>query len=440
MMQTTAAPTGRRRITPAMLSARAALPAQYEPTTPGKVLSAFKRASNALGIPRRVVELVDYLVGRTFAADWQGERPIAWPSNATLQDALDLGRSQIKTLIRVGQELGLFVMRDAPDGKRFGHRDNAGRITLAYGFDLTPLAARRAEFEQAARAHAEARAEGRRLRGQITAERNAVLSLCDMARETGAAGDWERVDAEARRIAAQRGGSYEPRQLAQILAELTMLRTSAIEALTPAEPVDNSASEAAETANNSVNTDPTGPENRPPLTPTNPPSIAKANTEQKSDGPNRPGVFMRGAAPRKVGELIQASAGAAPVRSGNRERRRESALRGFVVTPDFILRVAPAFRSWIKSTSPTWRELLDAAFYVRSELGISQHAWGQACGVLGQTEAIATIAAIAARHAAGEVKSPGGLLRRMVELHETGELRLDRTLFGLADGLKGTAH
>jgi len=440
MTQTIAAPTGRRRITPAMLSVRAQRPAYYAPTTPGKALSAFKRASTALGIPRRVVELVDYLVGRTKAVDWEGERPIAWPSNATLQDALDLGRSQIKTLIRIGQELGLFEMRDAPDGKRFGTRDNSGRITLAYGFDLSQLAARRDEFDQIARAHAEARAEGRRLRGQITAERNAVLSLCDMARETGAAGDWERVDADARQLAASRGSSYEPRQLAQILAELTMLRAAAIEALTPAEPVDNPSAEAVNLVSVSVDTDPKGPENRPPLTPTNPPSIPKGNTEQKMDGPSRPGVISRGAAPRKVGELIQRSTGAAPVRSGRREGGRESALRGFVVTPDFIIRVAPAFRSWVQSANPTWRELLDASFYVRSELGISQHAWAQACVVLGQTEAVATIAAIAARHAAGEVKSPGGLLRRMVELHETGELRLDRTLFGLADGLKGTKH
>lgn len=441
MMQTIAAPSGRRRITPAMLSARAARAAHYSPTTPGKALSAFKRASNALGIPRRLVELVDYLVGRTQGADWQGERPIAWPSNATLQDALDLGRSQIKTLIRIGQELGLFEMRDAPDGKRFGVRDSSGRITLAYGFDLSPLAHRRDEFEQAARAHAEARAEGRRLRGQITAERNAILSLCDMARETDAAGDWERVDAEARQLAARRGGSYEPRQLAQILAELTMLRTAAVEALTPAEPVDNSPSEASD----SVNTDPKGPENRPPLTPTNHPFIPKGNTEKKSDGPSRPGVMLRGAA-RKVGDLIHQGGRAAPVGTGKRERGRESALRGFVVTPDFIVKVAPAFRPWIEAVkaanpaNPTWRELVEASFYVRSELGISQHAWAQACVVLGQTEAVATIAAIAARHAAGEVKSPGGLLRRMVELHETGELRLDRTLFGLADGLKGTKH
>ncbi len=45
------------------------------------------------------------------------------------------------------------------------------------------------------------------------------------------------------------------------------------------------------------------------------------------------------------------------------------------------------------------------------------------------------LACNAARHARGLVQSPGGLLRRMVELHEAGTLRLDRTLLGLADEL-----
>jgi hypothetical protein len=44
--------------------------------------------------------------------------------------------------------------------------------------------------------------------------------------------------------------------------------------------------------------------------------------------------------------------------------------------------------------------------------GISQ-AWGQACSVLGSIEALAALAAIAARHAAGKIQSPGGMLRAM---------------------------
>jgi replication initiation protein RepC len=436
MMQSATAPTGRRKMTARMLSAQAAYGGNYEPTTPGKVLSAFKRASNALGIPRRLVDLVDYLVGRTFAADWSGDAVMAWPSNATLGDALDLGRTQIKTLIRVGQELGLFEMRDAPNGQRYGHR-HAGRVTSAYGFDLTPLAVRRAEFEQIAAAHVEQRREAGRLRSEIIAVRNRVLSLAELGQENGSAGDWEGVTSEAYRIAGRRSGSYDPRHLSEILADLRELHEAAIEALTPAAPVDNPPISADHSWSRSVDTDPKGPENRPAITPTNPPSIAKANTE--ADGPSRPEVIRIGATPQRSDRNTR-SAEAAPVKSDKREGRRESALRGFVVTTDFILRIAPAFQSWTKGQQPSWRDLLEASWMVRSDLGISQHAWAQACVTLGQTEAVTMLAAISARHDAGDVKSPGGLMRRMVELHERGELRLDRTLFGLADGLKERSH
>ena len=120
---------------------------------------------------------------------------------------------------------------------------------------------------------------------------------------------------------------------------------------------------------------------------------------------------------------------------------QRSALRGFVVTPGFILMIAPAFRDWVSSARPGWSELDQAAAGVRTALGISPHVWGQAYLTLGREEAITALAAICARHAAGKVASPGSLLRCMVELHEKGSLRLDRTLFGLADKLdKDAAH
>ena len=115
---------------------------------------------------------------------------------------------------------------------------------------------------------------------------------------------------------------------------------------------------------------------------------------------------------------------------------QSSALRGFVVTPGFILAIAPIFRDWTSSARAGWDELDQAAGHVRSALGISPHAWGQACIALGTREAITALAAICARHAAGRVRSPGGLLRKIVELHQTGRLRLDQTLFGLADKVR----
>ena len=109
------------------------------------------------------------------------------------------------------------------------------------------------------------------------------------------------------------------------------------------------------------------------------------------------------------------------------------ALRGFVVTPGFILEIAPIFRDWTSSAWPSWDELARVAYDVRGAIGISPHAWGQAWITFGGDGAITALAAICARHATGGVKSPGGLLRKMVELHQKGTLRLDRTLFGLAE-------
>ena len=48
-------------------------------------------------------------------------------------------------------------------------------------------------------------------------------------------------------------------------------------------------------------------------------------------------------------------------------RETASALRGFVVTPDFILQIAPQFRDWVQTGRPKWEELEEAATFVRSD-------------------------------------------------------------------------
>ena len=176
-----------------------------------------------------------------------------------------------------------------------------------------------------------------------------------------------------------------------------------------------------------VETDPMGTIERPSITPTSHLKIAKANTAVAGLTP---------IAHEKSRSRVSASHSNAPPEETKKQSAREgmgSALRGFVVTPEFILQIAPQFRDWVRSGRPKWGELEEAATFVHSELGISLHAWGQACVVLGRMEAISVLAAIAARQAAGKVRSAGGLLRRMVDLHMAGELRLDRTLFALAD-------
>ena len=110
---------------------------------PGQVLAAFKAAAPYLGLRPSVVHAIDWLFRFTDPLDWQpSSRPIVWPSAAMQQQELGLGPSQVKNLNRHLVELGLVVMRDSPNGKRYGRRDPQGRIVEAYGFDLSPLASR----------------------------------------------------------------------------------------------------------------------------------------------------------------------------------------------------------------------------------------------------------------------------------------------------------
>ena len=77
-------------------------------------------------------------------------------------------------------------MRDDPQGRRYGHRDpKTGRITNAFGFDLSLLMERHEEFKKIA---AEAQIERNRmkkLRQQKTLARKAIDQA---AEELGRAG------------------------------------------------------------------------------------------------------------------------------------------------------------------------------------------------------------------------------------------------------------
>ena len=122
-------PTGRRKITPPQLRAEIAGAASFLPATPGRALAAFKRAEPALGAPAQVVKLVDYLVGRTRPQDWDGGSgpgPIAWPSDAELEDRLNVGPTERKATIRAALDAGYVRLRRSPNGKRYRAPGQAG--------------------------------------------------------------------------------------------------------------------------------------------------------------------------------------------------------------------------------------------------------------------------------------------------------------------------
>src|SRR3982751_3690650 len=189
--------TGFRRLTPGSLKVdRTAEGFSGFPegvTAPGQLLAAFKAAAPYLGITPRLVHALDWLFRFTQPQDWQKDsRPIAWPHARTQQEALGLSPTQVKAINRRLIELGLISMKDSPNGKRYGHRDPKGRITEAYGFDLSPIATRYEEFRRLAQERKEERRAMGRLRRRATIARKAIIQILETAAEYSVEGEeWQ---------------------------------------------------------------------------------------------------------------------------------------------------------------------------------------------------------------------------------------------------------
>jgi replication initiation protein RepC len=126
---------------------------------------------------------------------------------------------------------------------------------------------------------------------------------------------------------------------------------------------------------------------------------------------------------------ISAAAAATPAES--------DALRGFPATPELVLQIAPLFRDFAGTARPSEAQIMDAAFHVRARLGIHLSAWVEAKNRLGGWAAAVALATVVEKHERGGVRSPGGYLRELTERHAAGDLRLDKTLWGIVDRLQG---
>jgi replication initiation protein RepC len=391
------APTGRRVLTPAKLAALDYPPPLQGGPTRGEILSAFRRALPALGIVQ-LRPLIDLLMSRSLTQDWTGRhRPMVWTSNDWLCARLDIREGRLKELIGLAFEHQLIAMREAGNGHRRGEREKGegGCIISAFGFDLSPLAARYAEFLKLAADFEHQETTARRLRAELSGLRREVLTLADLGEMTASdVADWKGVAFRARQIAGQGRNQKDNDTLRLLVRQITEIRGATRALLEPASLTETSES------------DPWGSPERPLITTTNQP--IKLKEDAGADEKTRPN-------------------------GSSAQPRVEPAdpLRGFLVTPALILKVAPAFRDLVVTAKPSPRDVIDAAWHVCRHLSISQSTWGDACVALGRWEATAAVAAIAGRHAAGEVRSPNGLLRRMVQLYEAGDLHLDRTLRGL---------
>ncbi|WP_134500379.1 plasmid replication protein RepC [Microvirga pakistanensis] len=138
------ASSGGRRLRHAALAARKLVPGIEHVVTRKELSAAAREAEKALKL-----SATQRLVLGQLVACWGEQvvgRLLVWPSNQRLMATTGLSERAIRNAIRKLIDLQLVVPKDSPNGKRYAVRNAAGAVIDAFGFDLSPLFARRGEW------------------------------------------------------------------------------------------------------------------------------------------------------------------------------------------------------------------------------------------------------------------------------------------------------
>ncbi|MBN2974438.1 hypothetical protein JW805_20835 [Roseomonas aeriglobus] len=372
-----------------------------------QVLTMFKRAAPYLGIPPRLVHAIDTLMSWSRAVDWlEGQRPIVFPSNETLAGKLGIGVRQLQKMLTSATRYGLITHRDSANGNRIGARGKDGRLIYAYGIDLSPLGARYEEFVRTASEGSAADGRIDVLRKRLTAARRRIRSLAQLVEDEHISG----IDAETVVEIAQ----MATRQMRMVRDE-ELLGACVEQIEERAETLGRTVADALEACNGQQcerKRSPSDDSEDTLFTTTNQPITAKADYSS---------CF-----PKK-------SSGAGyDVRDEEPQTEVEADLARYGVDPDFVAAVTPEFiLSDIER--PTWGTLIATAERIVDQTSIQRNVWQEACRLMGQKGAAASVLATAHKHLRGDVDRPGAYLRGMNKHAAAGLLNLGRTFHGLKE-------
>ena len=106
------------------------------------------------------------------------------------------------------------------------------------------------------------------------------------------------------------------------------------------------------------------------------------------------------------------------------------------VTTEELVHLAPRLKPYLRTSAPAWPDIIDAADWLRHDLGVSKSLWGEACLAMGREEAAIALAIVSAKPKEHFTSSPGGYFHGMVTKAKAGQLNLARTVWGLRSGSK----
>ena len=394
-------PFGRRPMSLALVKGQMAI-ADPDPGVRIEKWKVFRdvcEARERLGLQDRALAVLDALL--TFYPHGELDTScglVVFPSNAQLSvRAHGITETTLRRQLAALVDAGLILRRDSPNGKRYAHRNRAGEIEQAYGFDLTPLLARATELALLAQDVAAERTRFRRAREALTICRRDVRKLISAAVEEGATGNWDQVESEYVSLLARLPRQPNRSHVETTLDEMELLREEVLNML-------EMQLKANEMHGNAVQDDR---------------HLQNSNTESINE--------LEPSSGKEQGENLADNSLTRDEPNEPQKTKREP-IKAFPL--GMVLRACPQITDYgVGGRIEHWRELMKAAVVVRSMLGVSPSAYEEACNAMGPENAAVAMACILER--SNFITSAGGYLRDLTRRSERGEFSLGPMLMAL---------
>ena len=418
-------PSGWRKATAGLAAAERYAQAGERAAVPKtQAFVAVKRVGAHIGLKAGDMMLLDTLGAFTKAQDWEeGQRPIVWASNAYLMEQTGFSLSALKRHARRLAEAGVIAFKDSPNGKRWGRRDAEGVIIEAYGFDLSPLSARAKEFEQLHAGLQAERAHCQRLKRQITVTRRMIRARIEAALSGALTGPWTQLTDHFEELLARLPrGKTASEVLVRLLDRFKDLQghveAAYLEVVRPDEIVENTSVSTVQ----------------------RPYEVEEMNPREVISDPHIPTTnklnlvtCMRSEHQRAAGMVTNAPPEELVDRELHDCMAQARKKRGTVLDLPTVMRACPEFADWARNMGgylKDWGDLHRVAGQLRPMIGVSEQAWNHAQDRLGPQIATAALVLTFDKHCAGDVVSPNGYLRGIVQKAAAGELHLERSFYG----------
>ena len=378
-----------------------------------KVFQAITEAKDKLGLPDRAIAVLQALLSfHQETALTAGDPLIVFPSNEKLcSRAHGIAPATLRRHLTALVEAGIVIRRDSPNGKRYARRGVDGEVSLAFGFELTPLVARAEEFEALA---AEVQAERRALRlarERITLARRDITKMILLDMEEALPGDWQGLHGQYLTLVGRLKRSSNLDDLETIAADLGRFSAEILKHLELFTNFTDSSANKSHSEHHKQNSKSDLRESEP--------AFEKDRGDERQPDP----------------EPIEL------IRAGHGREGEAVATRPSLGTPlPMVIEACPDILDYISgregqggdpltSRPPSWAEFLKAAELVRAMLGISPDAWRDAVETMGQADASIVVAAILQK--GDEVRFPGGYLRALTEKKRDGQFSVGPILMAL---------